>query len=157
MRRNVRGTAGDVQMSVRINYIGRFGNNLFQYTFARLFAVQHGLRLLTPLVPNPLVEPSPHEDGYRITAPDVKIEDEGEDLLEARRLPACYTINGFFQYAKLYHARRRQVEGFYKVAPIPELNTRDIVAHVRTVEYISWKWAVHPTWYLDILSRERFD
>jgi hypothetical protein len=34
-------------MSVSINYSGRFGNNITQYIFARIFSENNGLQLIT--------------------------------------------------------------------------------------------------------------
>src|SRR6185295_6463648 len=57
----------------------RFGNNLFQYVFARLFAQAHGLRMVTPFAPangGDIVTVLPSDAGETVTAPVIRVTDD---------------------------------------------------------------------------------
>jgi len=67
-------------------------------------------------------------------------------------------MEGFFQRSSWYHERRAAIERFMTPEPIGAVNTRDIVINLRVgQDWRALNWTIHPRWYLDILSKERFD
>jgi hypothetical protein len=162
-------------MSVELQYPScLFGNRLFQYAAARLFALQNGLALKSTFRPgneHGVVSAIPFEGGEAVSAPLVKLTDapvfayggftllSNPDELLTRSWPrARYVLKGWFQHAHWYYERRKHIEAFYQADPIGEVNTRDIVIHLRVQDdYRAWRWIIHPTWYLKILEAERFD
>lgn len=88
---------------VKINYQGRFGNNLFQFAAAKVVADRLGLNIENPLVQNIL----PHENIFP--------PDEGDDI----------TLNGFFQ-------RKDSVVEFYETLKFTHAERKEgTFVHVR--------------------------
>lgn len=144
-------------MGVQVRYQGRLGNHLFQYIAARLFAEENGLRLLSCLPPNDVVQCSPRVEGQRIYGAPTVITDE-YDIFDRPWRPDHYVFDGYFQRSAWYHARREKVLKMVELRPVEEVNRNDIVINLRIGEdYRSLNWTVHPSWYLQILSMEKFD
>lgn len=142
-------------MSVTINYKGGFGNHLFQYIAARLFAVKHGLRLQTEFDDQGIVKMDPHEDGLDVHGEERLISDF-DDIFGKEWPHAPYRFDGFFQKADWFYSRRADIMKFAHPAPVPYVNTEDIVMHVRLGDYKAMDWVIHPSWYLEVLKNERF-
>jgi hypothetical protein len=142
-------------MSVGVWYAGQFGNNIFQYCCARLFSLKNKLKLVTSFNHPNIIPVTPHEDFPAETKLGQILGDEVEDLLDRDYPPANYSLGGFFQKGSWYHQRRDQILGFLKPTPV-EKNTKDIVVHVRLGDY-GERDRIHPAWYLDILTKEKFD
>lgn len=144
-------------MSVRVQYGGRFGNNLFQYVCARLFADRNVMGLDTPFRYQEMVRMVPH--GRRPVAPpgpEIRLSDSDE-VLGRVWTPGRYVLDGHFQRSDWYHEARGEIEAFAFPEPLAEVNTRDIVANMRLGEdYRRLGWTIDPSWYLDVLSRESF-
>ena len=167
-------------MSVRTLYhpSSRFGNNLFQYVVARLFAKRHGLRMMTRFTPangNDILQVIPSDEGKVVRSPTIRVTDDprlptqrpketfqligaDQDPFSDDWPPARYIFEGWFEHPRWYHDRRADIEGFVLPEPIKRINTRDIVLNLRVdTDFMNMKWTIHPQWYLDILSREQFD
>jgi hypothetical protein len=144
-------------MTVEINYGGRFGNHVFQYGCARLFAIDQGLKLFTdfPRQDHEILSTSPPHDGAAYKEPTSVLRD-GDQIFGRRFPPGRYVFSGFFQNAAWYHERRKELERIFHPAPITNKNTEDIVVHIRLGDYRCFKWVIHPKWYLDVLERESF-
>lgn len=146
-------------MSVEISYKsgGRFGNNLFQYICARLFAEENGFALLTGFPDQEIARPIPHRDGTKWNTPTITMTDE-TDLFARSWDPARYVFDGYFQRSKWYHERRSAVLRFLELTPIEEINRKDIVLNLRVGDdYKTLQWIIDPSWYLGILKKENFD
>jgi hypothetical protein len=139
-------------MTVTVRYIGGFGNNLFQYACARLFAMENDLRLVTPFNHEDVLPMTAFEGGELITTPAIQIG-EGWTPLAHPYSKNSYEFLGFFQKTSWYVPRRAKIESFARPRP-RERNTRDIVMHVRLGDFKQCRIAIHPSWYTDILSRE---
>jgi len=143
-------------MSVRVDYVGRFGNNVFQYVYARLFAEKNGLALETPWNYQDVLPIEPSKPGLSVTEPKVRF-DENDRPLEAPRSPGAYVFYGFFQDAGIYYANRERILAFTRPHAVEAAPPSALVCHVRLEDYYSYRIVIHPSWYRDILSRERFD
>jgi hypothetical protein len=148
-------------MSVVVEYGGRFGNHVFQYTCGRIFAMENGLKLLTKFDGEGILSATPHEDGVVCGDPAVRI-DAGHpwaySLLDEKRPPAKYVLSWHFQRGKWYHSRHDLIRKFLvPVRPLPtEKNSEDIVANFRLGDYLPPKFSIHPEWFLGILEKEKF-
>ena len=144
-------------MSDQVKFQGRLGNHLFQYIAARLFAEENGLRLTSPLPENDVVREMPRRDGERVYGAPKSITDADE--IFSRPWPkARYIFDGYFQRSHWYHERRARVLHCVELPPIGEINRKDIVINLRVGDdYQSLNWTIHPSWYLKILKREKFD
>lgn len=142
-------------MSVEVEYNGQFGNNLFQYVCARLFAKDNGLRLRTPFFVNKMVEALAQEGGESVEGAPIILGDR--DQLFSKKYPtARYSLHGFFLCGDWYHSRREQIRGFIRPMRMFEKNTQDFAIHCRLKDYRRGNWVIHPSWYLSILKRETF-
>ena len=144
-------------MSVRINYFGRFGNKTFQYACARLFAKEHGLKLLTPFpaMDQEILPAIPEEDGAVAEGPEFHFT-EVDDVFARRYAPSKYVFHAYFQKWWWYHDRRAEVERFFRPTPTEKRNQGDIVVNLRLEDYWGYNLVIHPKWYLDILAKETF-
>jgi hypothetical protein len=167
-------------MSVEVSYwpTSRFGNNLFQYVSARLFARHHGLRMITPFSPangRDILRVLPSHEGEKVETPTIRVTDDPwileqrpgipyfllnpeQDLFSGEWPRARYVFEGWFERSRWYHDRRTQIEEFVRPDPIGSVNRKDIVLSLRIGEdFTSRKWTIDPRWYLEILARESFD
>jgi hypothetical protein len=141
-------------MSVSINYSGRFGNNITQYIFARIFSENNGLQLITNFNhTNSPIGFTDHTTGSIISGNQLIINDYSENILDAAWTPSNYLISGYFQKSKYYINRRNQILSFIKGDNI-SVNYDDIVMHVRLGDYL---FKIHPEWYLNILKKQKFN
>lgn len=145
-------------MSVHINYYGHFGNHVFQYACARLFAQETGLKLETafPTSDQEILPVTQSEGGEILTGPEMTFS-EKDDMFAKRYSPGRYVFNGYFQKPRWYHDRRAVVERIFQPKPVQKHNPKDIVANIRLGDYWHYQIVIHPQWYLDILKQEEFD
>jgi len=141
-------------MSVSINYTGRFGNNITQYIFSRIFAENNGLQLISEFNhkkgPIEFTTPKP---GKIVKGDLIEITDHNKNILNKKWDQCNYSINGYFQKSDFYIERRDQILSFIK-SEKANLNYEDIVMHVRLGDYL---FKIHPNWYLDILKSQKFN
>lgn len=144
-------------MSVTVDYIGRFGNNVFQYVAARLFAEENGLSLRTPanfgaVLP---VRESAEPNAGELPGKALRLGDSDE--LFARSFPSGnYHLSGFFQRSDWYWERRKRVLEILDV-PVPKEEDPDALGvHLRLGDYRHHKIAIHPSWYVGLLKATRF-
>lgn len=142
-------------MSVTVVYQGRFGNNVFQYACARLFAMERGLKLDTEFPGQDILPATPNEDGEFYGTPLLGVGD-GDDVFSLPRKKVRYIFQGFFQKAEWYFKRRKMLEKIFKPKPILVTNTTDLVMSVRLGDYFLHNVAIHPSWYIKILEKETF-
>jgi hypothetical protein len=150
-------------MSVTTSFMGRLGNNLFQYTIARLYAERNGLHFATNWnneehfkVTKPATGVILHDDELVIS--DLKpvpnnIHGNYDEFSESRRRARFF---GYFQQSRWFVPHRDQIKTYFDL-PMIEPNHSDIVMHFRADDYGSSSSIIHPNWYLDILRREQFD
>jgi hypothetical protein len=142
-------------MSVEVVYNGGFGNHMFQYICARLFAERNGLALKTEFSLPDMVRFSLHKDGAVFSDPTVVVTDRKEIFSKAWD-PARYVFNGYFQKADWYYGQREKIEAFTSLRAVPRQDPRDAVAHIRVLDYKESGIVIHPSWYLGILSNLTF-
>lgn len=156
-------------MSVKVHYLCAFGNNLFQYAIARLFAEHHGLKLLSDFVPQEtpyskgnhardVLGMSPAKDGLSVKSPEIEVNDATPwDLFGDDVKKASYTFKGLFQKTRWYTDRMDKIKGFTRTDAVTEAHPDDIVINLRIgVDYRQAKFTLHNKWYMDILKREKF-
>ena len=154
-------------MSVRFVYRGAFGNNLFQYICARLFAEENGLRLETPwravLPPDArpfnfqdAVDMLPQQGGDVYDGPEQALGDHS-GVLDHPWPKGRYALDGYFQNSRWYHERREKILSFVKLMPVPSRPLGELLVNVRLGDYWTYGRVIHPSWYHGILSRVKFD
>ena len=141
---------------------GRFGNQMFLYTFARLMATRFRYKLETNLIENSIVTNSLHQEGSEYTNNPITINDTWKtgyffpEYLEKRQ----YIIHGFFQNGNYYFGKEALIQSFFQYQKPSSLNQNDIVAHVRLTDYKQFGpggTVIDPEWYINILDKEDFN
>lgn len=141
-------------MSVHLTYNGLFGNNLFQYVSARLFADDNALKLMSPWAHPDIVTMCPQKGGTESGSPRVSFCDD-DDLFAARHSVGSYNLCGHYQRSRWYVTRRDEILKFCIPNVEMESNFDDIVMHVRLGDSHPAHW-ISPDWYLSILKTEQF-
>jgi len=142
-------------MSVHIGFLGRFGNNLFQYALGRMYAEDHGLQLMTAWNHDDIIKATEPKSGTCIQDPMRCIDDRNIDSLFNLKLDGAVFFAGYFQQSRRYNQHRDRIKSFFEL-PKTEKNTKDIVMHIRCDDY-GLGHRIHPSWYIDILRQESFD
>jgi hypothetical protein len=144
-------------MSVSVEYIGHFGNNLFQYIVGRLLAERHHLKLTTPFNHQHIVAMTPPKEGEHFNEPSIEVH--GHDWsLENERPKAHYFVRGFFQESDFYWQRRDQILAFAKpVTEVPKRPSGDLAVHFRLGSDYWPGIVIHPSWYQKVLSTTPYD
>jgi hypothetical protein len=139
-------------MSVWIEYRGRFGNKMFLYACARLFATKHGLALETHW-DDPILNANPCPAGNRFMEPEIRVTDQNvKDIFANPRLNAKYIFCDYFQIPELYCSNRDTIRSFFRLSPV-ETNSQDLLINVRLGDYKELGWVIHPEWYLKIIDQ----
>lgn len=145
-------------MSVSVRYGGRFGNHLFQYVCARLFADRNGLRLTTPFTHEKMVRMAPQESGISVEGGPEVVLGNDDDILDRTWVKSRYVLEGHCQNSEWYHKARAEIDSFAFPEPVTHVNTKDIVVNIRYGEdYRKLGWVIHPSWYLNVLGMENFE
>ncbi len=143
-------------MAVHVDYLGRWGNWIFQYACARLFSEKNGLQLLTSFPKCPVFNVLPAPKGVMGSGQEQTLSDM-DDLFGKTHPPGRYLLRGFFQNATWFLGEKKKIESFMRPKAIGLRNSRDFAIHLRLTDFKAMKWCISPSWYLDILGRERFE
>ena len=134
------------QGRVYVRYMGRFGNNLFNFAIGRIIAERLGFELhIKPIegMPNTVLEMQdelPSDlDGQVVQT--VHNFFDGFDELLADTTPRIIYVRGYLQRYWLYQPHKAMIkEAFYlppsETYPVP--GDRDLVVHVRSGD--AWCW-----------------
>ena len=141
---------------------GRFGNQMFLYTFARLLATRFRYKLVSNLSENSIISNTPNPDGLEYETDPIEINDVDKipinyfpNFLEKRQ----YLLHGFFQNGNYYFGKEKLIQSFFEYQKPYSLNRGDIVAHVRLTDYKTYGpggTVINPEWYIKILDKEDF-
>lgn len=118
-------------MSVKINYLGRLGNNILQYLMASYLSSKFDLALDQPTDLNDDFEINKHEGGRHLENV-VEVNDSNVmEFLEKDSINHGLLVNGFFQNKDIF--LRQDVLDFYRKTIIPKYipNTSDLFVHIR--------------------------
>ena len=111
-------------MSVEVIYVGRVGNNIFQYVYARLFSIKNNLQLRTKFLYPNLLNPTQHTSGFNHNSPIIKIKEyivankddfsgTSVNILEETFKNARYVLEGYFQEPSIYDNNKELVKSFF--------------------------------------------
>ena len=145
-------------------WIGRTGNNLFQYAAARLLAEKNGLHLSTIWPFTDFIEVYPDQNGIIVNSKPILIKDTAAqssdpdvDLLSGYFKGQSVEMEGYFQNVHYYNIHRDKIRSWFKL-PDQQRNTHDWVIHYRVSDY----WCkqvdsvIRPDWHERILYANDF-
>lgn len=144
-----------------IQYLGKFGNNLFQYAFGRLLAISFNYSLGSDLIENHVITAHDNVKGLSYSNDPTVISDINQpgNFFPSQLEERLYILYGYFQNIDYYRNRRKLVQSFFNYRK-PPVNKNDIVLHVRLGDYKYFGpkgIVIHPQYYLDVLKKEEFD
>lgn len=148
---------------VTVDYYGRVGNQLFQYSYARLLAQKNRLYLGTEapkvfLTPTEFKTDGEKYDG-KIPIEMIAVGDTNSySALKWENIRRPIHCNGYFQDVRIYNEYRCDVRAMWDVPKIVNKNCEDLVIHLRLTDY--WwhrnKAVISPAWYYGIIKKERY-
>ena len=141
---------------------GRFGNQLFQYTIARLLAEKIGFELGQQGEWNDTITATPPKPGKRYTNDTVTIVERFDtgNILERKYEKKHYHLRGYWQEAHYYLPNRDKILGFFNEKATAQTDKDNIVMHVRLDDYKEFGkggTVLNPRYYTDCLEYEIFD
>jgi len=120
---------------VRIHFSNGFGNNLFQYSFGRLLAETHGMKIKHPAIPQLGIEEKrgslnkriyTKTIGHSLKKPDTQYH---KFFKKPLKKPRNFKTYGFFEDYTLYKPHLKKIRKWFRMVPVT--NTKDLVLHLR--------------------------
>ena len=144
---------------IKVNYIGRMGNNMFQYSFGRILAEELGMHLVSNPIPE--FRATYQSVPGKSNNTDVLIVDDSncKDILDKKEslVDKSLLLNGFFQQYTLYKPYKERLRQWFKPKKmIEKAKEADIVIHIRLGDYMSTlipsHWALPAEYYLSCIE-----
>lgn len=138
-------------------WIGRTGNNLFQYAAARILAERNDLKLNVDWPFDDFIKVIPSNTGKIGSGNKIEINDTCSSKPHVNLLEGDYSgknveLDGYFQNVDYYNVERYKIKSWFDLPKI-DINQNDIVLHYRVSDYysISVQSVIDPQWYLTCL------
>ena len=132
---------------IRTNYIGRVGNNMFQYVFNRMLAERCNL-YFEETITHPYWKDCSSKNFPIEVIPynnDGKVKLKHEDMVQTA---------GYYQDPRIYDANTKLIRSFFKY-DINKRNHQSVTAHIRLKDYYEFGKegvVIHPEWYTKIFK-----
>jgi hypothetical protein len=142
-------------LMIEVRYMGRTGNNMFQYCLGRILAEELGFALQAgPISGFPNTEEK--IEGLSIQDPVQILMGQQIERDEIRADPSHRRIvlNGFFQRYEYYRPWRHKIRqwlAFHPAVRMPDLRP-GVVVHVRRADYVRRGWALPYSYYDEALE-----
>ena len=142
---------------ITINYGGRLGNNMIQYSAARLFSNKHKIKLITPPINGDinftsLLKSNDDTDhqSYQNTTQIVN-NNNFLSLLEMNDVPKQhYVFSDYFQFEEFFTKYDNEIKNLFK----EDKTKRDgVFVHYRIGDIMNLKNMLPIDYYLDALNR----
>lgn len=150
--------------TVSVHFTIGFGNNIFQYVFARLLAEHHGCHLQHPYLPG-FEKPSRISPNYNATLRKVLVRQDGYKTGRYAKYFSCvdsscnYDVHGFFEDYTLYRDHLREIRSWFY--PVKKRNKRNLVVHLRLqnrlIQVNHYLNLIEPSSYRKLLGQFDFD
>ena len=113
---------------VSVNFTIGFGNNLFQYCYARLLAENNDMELHHKGIPEFNIPPSAPAINSKLRT-YVITDDTATQGLEHRLTNNNVVVNGYFEDYRLYQNDLDRIRSWFPT--IPQTNHTDLILHLR--------------------------
>tara|TARA_A100001015_G_scaffold296083_1_gene375852 strand:- start:15 stop:623 length:609 start_codon:yes stop_codon:yes gene_type:complete len=150
-------------LPIKINYKGRFGNQLCQYIAARIYAEKHQLNLLTPLKTEGILDVNPHkyfpEDDGEFETKKISFLDFDKDDELIYYGKKNYIFDCYFENGDHFSQNEALIRSFFNLPSADPKHKDDVVIHLRlgdTMELDNYI-TPHPSYYFNILKKMEFN
>lgn len=146
---------------IKVDYIGRSGNNLFQYCFGRIISEETGMKLFAEPIPafvntkKNVGEKDYSNFGERVIA--YNVQDIKEILGKA---PKKIVLHQYFQNTKLFTNYKDKIKNdwLYIDKKISQnVSRQDIVVYIRRGDYIPDGFALPLEYYEKVIKLAKYD
>lgn len=158
-------------MAVTVNYIGGFGNTIFQYVRAKLLAEQNDTFMLTPFPYEEILQTNSKTYPIFVKTlsmlPRFHVTDNNIPTLSRLNKLFNYQLSGFFQDTHIINEYYKQVLSFFKLPDFIPKPSNEVVIHIRLGDFYHDDYRssthnglseiIHPEWYLGILNNITFN
>ena len=144
---------------IKVNYLGRTGNNMFQYAFGRILAEDLGIQFDASPIPGFRSTYQSIFGKSNVNSEQIIIDDDNYKLLFNQKeiiKDKFIIINGFFQYYDIYKPYKKKLRQWFK---IPKYNTdaheADVVIHIRLTDYMLMPehWCLPLKYYTECIEQ----
>lgn len=145
---------------VEVHYIGRLGNNLFQYCFGRILAERLGYKLCAKPI---LHFPGTYAriEGASCSHPEEHLSDQMIDLNTVLddKTDRKIVLSGFFQRFEYYKDYQEQIRNVWLNTGAEEekVGRDDLVVCVRRTDYTVIGWDLPFSYYQEAIERMDFE
>lgn len=132
---------------IQTNYIGRVGNNMFQYVFNRMIAEQNNLHF-EETISHPNWNGS---SSLNFPIDVIPYDNEGKVKLEDGDM---VRTAGYYQDPRLYDTNKELIKSFFDY-DVNKLDDDSVTAHIRLTDYHEFGQGVviHPDWYINLFKQ----
>lgn len=148
---------------VEVKYVGRLGNNLFQYCFGRILAESLGYKLKADPIPG-FPNTGAHVDGHDYSGYPTQIligqKVDLNSILKDGSKRKIVLNDGFFQRYEYYKPYKKLIKDDWlriNSASIECPKPDDIVLHIRRGEYVKFDIALPFSYYENCLKTVKHD
>jgi len=148
---------------VKVNYMGRLGNRLFQYCMGRILAEETGLLLDA--------EPIPGFPNTKVKVPGLDYSDMPSLILRSEKDQKInlqcligrknkIVLKGFFQRYDYFRNYKRKIRENWLVTDFKKSNLigkNDLLLHIRLGDYTCHKSILPFSFYLNVFKKTSFD
>jgi hypothetical protein len=156
-------------MAVTINYIGGFGNTIFQYVRGRLLAEKNNTVMLSPFPYEEIIKTNfkpPKIKLPMLFLPRFHVTDKNINTLSKLNKFFNYSLSGFFQDTHIINECYLNVFNFFKLPAFVPKPKDEVVMHIRLGDFYHDDYLssvhngmseiIHPEYYLEILNNINF-
>lgn len=142
---------------IQVDYFGRLGNRLFQYTFGRLLAENKGYALKAKPIPG---FPGTYDnvDGYSTDESVLKSKGHVVDMSELLEHRGKILLRGYYQRCEYYQPYRNQIKQWlrfdnrFRAKP-----PHDVVVHIRNGDFIQRGYDLPWSFFQRVLGGIKYD
>ena len=114
--------------TVVVKFTIGFGNNLFQYCYARILAETHGLDLSHDAIPELGIKANKIKEVSFL--PTIVVNDSNYKKMLVTQVPECnILVNGYFEDYRIFKPHLYKIRNWFTKQPIT--NKKDVILHLR--------------------------
>jgi hypothetical protein len=139
---------------ILVHYLGRLGNNLFQYALGRILAEELGWALEAGRIEG-FPRTGQRVEGAVYREPVQQLTGYRADVaaIVADRTPRQIVLRGYFQRYEIFRPYRQRLQDWFQLNPATRPDPDAVVVNVRRTDYIQYGWALPFSFYQQAIER----